>query len=442
VSSAQHAIEKAYYRDLPQPWTSVLAGLVVLGAAAFFYGLATDPTRAWLAYHTNFVFFSALSLGGLVLASIFVIVGAVWPGPLRRYAEGLAAFVPVCLALSIVGYFGGDHLFEWMREGAIPAKAPWLNKPRFYAVNIGIYAVLTAMCLLFLRRSIRPTLGGTADKASEGFARNLVNGWTQGWKGDREEKEEAFAKLSPFSPKICLVFAIGFSIVVFDQVMSMEQMWFSNLFGAFVSWGGILSAVAAIALVAVLNKNTPGIGHEITEDRLHDIGKLIFAFSTFWMYLFWAQYLVIYYGNLPEETMFFYDRLGPQFLIDKGFTDYHWAMAWAKWDFDWARLSEGYGWVSMAVWSCNWLIPFWVLLGQRPKKTTWILGPVAAILLLGLWLERNVLIWPSVIKGDMSAPFGLVPVLIGLGFVSAFVLVFMVYTRVFPGTAISVPEEG
>jgi len=168
---------------------------------------------------------------------------------------------------------------------------------------------------------------------------------------------------------------------------------------------------------------------------------MMFAFSIFWMYLFWSQYLVIYYGNLPEETYFIRDRLGDQFMVDKGYSAAAFAKSWQTWDFEWARLQTGYGWLSMVVWACNWLIPFWVLLGQRPKKTPWIAGPVAAILLLGLWLERNLLIWPSVVKGDMMAPFGMIQIGIALGFLGGFLGVVLYYSRVFPTVAVSVKED-
>ena len=99
--------------------------------------------------------------------------------------------------------------------------------------------------------------------------------------------------------------------------MSLSPTWYSTIFGWYVCWGGFLSAVAATALASVLLRaTTPGWGAEITKPRMHDLGKMIFAFSIFWMYLFFAQYNVIWYGNLPEETQFFELRLGSQFLQD------------------------------------------------------------------------------------------------------------------------------
>lgn len=435
MSASPIAIETANPRGLPQPLAAICALLVVVGIAAFGYGLSSDPQTAWLAFHSNFIYYAMLSQAGLALSCIFAVVGAKWPGPLRRIAEGLGAWIPVTLVLACVGYFGGDFLFEWKREGAMQGKEAWLNTTRFYVTDIGIFAVLTVLSLMFLKASVRPSLKGVADSAS-GFAGSMAKRWTAGWKGDEEERAASLARTQSMAPGILLVYALGYSLVVFDQVMSMEQSWFSNLFGAYVTWGGILSAVAATALIAVLHRNSPGMQGHVTEARMHDIGKILFAFSIFWMYLFFSQYLVIWYGNLPEETQYFYDRLGPQFLIDKGFTIQSWALSWSEWDWDWARLEKAYGWLSIMTWTCCWIVPFWVLLGQRPKKTPWILGPVALIVLIGLWFERNLLVWPSVVKDSGLAWLGPIQIGIAAGFLGAFALVFLVYTRVFPSLAV------
>jgi hypothetical protein len=320
-------------------------------------------------------------------------------------------------------------LFEWKREGAVHGKEVWLNATRVYGTDLFIMGVLALLTIWFLRVSNRPMLKGMADnvdgKASN-FAQNMAKRWTENWKGDVEERDSAFDLLSRRSAPLLLFYALGFSVVVF-----------STLFGAYVAWGGILSAVAAVALCSSIYKSSEGFESLITEHRLHDIGKLMFAFSIFWMYLFWSQYMVIWYGNLPEETQFFSDRLGNQFVIDKGaVTASAWAKAWQSWDVDISRLDTAYGWTSMVTWACLWIIPFWVLLGQAAKKTTWILGPVAAIVLFGFWLERNLLVWPSVIKDDSTSYLGGYQILIALGFFGAYGLVFLIYTRVFPTIAI------
>jgi len=438
VSSSTAPVERANLRSLPQPLTAICALLAVGGVAAFVWGLKADPQTTWLSFQANFIYFATLAQAGVILSCIFTLVNARWPGPLRRMAEGLGAWVPITLVLFCVSWAlgSGEYLFEWQREGAMYGKEPWLNPTRLWWTDFGILAVMTVLSMAFLRASIRPTLGNAATTAT-GFARSMAERFTAGWRGDVEELEAAEARKRALAPMTCLLFAIGYSVLIFDQVMSMEQAWYSNLFGAFVTWGGILSAVAAVALLSVLHRNSPGLAPEMTEARRHDIGKLLFAFSIFWMYLFFSQYLVVWYGNLPEETFFFRDRLGPQFVIDKGFSEAAWARAWSPWDFDFARLGEAYGWTSMIVWACVWIVPFWVLLGQYPKKNPYILGSVATVVLVGLWIERNLLIWPSVVKDGGFAWFGGLQMAIALGFLGAFSLVFLVYTRVFPSLAVS-----
>ncbi len=436
MSAAATGAERANPGALPQPLFNLCLAFGVLGVVAFAFGLMRDPQTTWLAFHANFIFFTMMACGGLTLTAIYTIVGAHWPGPYRRFAESLAAFVPIAFLLGIVGFFGGEYIFDWQRNGAMHGKEPWLNVTRFYATDLGLLGVMAIFAVLFLRASNRPILRNLAE-SGEGFAKRMAESWTAGWRGDEEERVAAKSRTGVLAPLIALTYGLGFAFFSFDQVMSMEQAWFSNLFGNFVCWGGILSAVAACAVSGLLSRDQAGFQGEITESRMHDIGKMMFAFSIFWMYLFWSQYLVIYYGNLPEETYYIRDRLGDQFMIDKGYTAAAFAKSWQNWDFEWARLQTGYGWVSMAVWACNWLIPFWVLLGQRPKKTPWIAGPVAGLLLLGLWLERNLLVWPSVIKGDMLSWFGPIQIGVALGFLGLFLGVVLFYSRVFPTIAVS-----
>ena len=146
---------------------------------------------------------------------------------------------------------------------------------------------------------------------------------------------------------------------------------------------------------------------------------MIFAFSIFWMYLFFSQYIVIWYGNMPEETQFFAPRLGSQFLQ-------------ATWFWLDSRLEEPYVRLSLTAWAFCWIIPFWALLGQRPKQTPLILGTVAAGVLLGFWFERNALIWPAYVPEDGNAWLGWIQLGIAAGFAGGFVLVYTIFSRVFP----------
>jgi hypothetical protein len=417
--------ERVEPRGLPVGAALVCGVLVLIGVVAFFVGLARDPATAWRAYHVNYLYFAGLAQAGIVLACAFVIIGARWPGPVRRIAEALGAWVPVTFVLGLIGFFGGRrYIYEWI-EHPIPVKQAWLNEGRLGLVDLGILLLLSILTFVFLKTSVRPALHGAADRTS-GFARTLAERWTVNWRGDDVEREVADAKLRRLAPVICLLYAVGYSIIGFDQVMSLEPTWYSNLFGAFFAWGAFLSAVSVTALLSVLHRNYPGLEGELDRSRFHDLGKMIFAFSIFWMYLFFAQYLVIWYGNLPEETSFIRDRLGEGFLQDVWYLQGFWERVdrepWVK--------------VTLTAWLCVWVIPFWFLLGQRPKKTWWFLGTIASISAFGFWLERNVLVWPSLVPQDTWAWLGFTQIGIALGFLGAFALVFLTYTRVFPSLAL------
>jgi hypothetical protein len=408
---------RANPREIPTPWLAACLGLVAVGVVAFAIGLRSDPRAAWLAYHSNFVYFATLSQAGIVLGGALVIVGARWCGPVRHVAEALSAWVPVSFLLAIAGYFGHEVIFANWLHGPPPGKEGWLTLPRVYAADLGIMGVMTLLTIAYLKASFRPALREAKESAPR--ARGLFQAWTRDWKGDAAEWEASQRRLRILAPILCLFYAFGYALVGFDQVMSLSPSWFSTIFGWYFCWGGWLSAVAATALACVLLRRSPGWAEEITKPRLHDLGKMVFAFSIFWMYLFFSQYIVIWYGNLPEETQFLQARLGSQFMQD-------------TWYFALSRLQEPYVDLSLAAWTANWIIPFWVLLGQRPKRTPAILGSVAAIEVVGFWLERNALVWPSLIPDDGYAWLGGIQLGIAAGFFGAFALVYLVFTRVFP----------
>jgi hypothetical protein len=430
VSSAVVAAEQANPRGIPRLALVACLVLIAVGVVAFVAGLGLDPDAAWRAFHVNYLYFGALAQGGITVACAFVIIGARWPGPVRRIAEGLGAWAPLSFVLFLIGFLGREHIYSPWLHSPPPGKEAWLDATRLLVMDAAILGLLALLTIAFLYSSVRPTLGHLRERGGM-FAR-----WTAGWRGDEAERELSAARLRKLAPILCLTFALGWTFICFDQVMSLTPTWYSNLFGAYFAWGGFLSAVAATALIMVLHRNEPGLEGEITRSRMHDIGKMIFAFSIFWMYLFFAQYLVIWYGNLPEETQFFEARLGSQFLVDKaGINLMELARTWDM-KFFWDRLSEPYSKVTLFVWVCCWVVPFWVLLGQRPKRTPAILGSVAAVVLFGFWLERNVLVWPSLVPKESFSFVGPVQLGVAAGFAGAFALVFLVYTRVFPSLAV------
>jgi hypothetical protein len=412
-------VERANPRGIPGPLLALCGVLIAIGVISFLFGVMNDPQTTWLSFHVNFLYFGSMAQGGLALACALSIVGAKWAGPVRHVAASLAAWVPVTLVLCLVSWaFGGEYIFANWWHGAPPPKEHWLTPGRVYGTDVAILAVLTLLSYRFIKADFRPACHGAAEK-STGWAKKRFESWTRDWHGDDAEQAASKKKLGVLAPVTALVFAFGYGMIGFDQVMSLTPTWFSNIFCWYFAWGGFLCGITMTALVCVLLRQGPGWREEIDKPRMHDMGKMIWAFSIFWMYLFFAQYIVVWYGNLPEETQFYMMRLGSQFLQD-------------TWHWDWVRLDEPYVKLSLSAWLCIWVIPFWVLIGQRFKKTPIFLGGMAALSLFGFWLERNALVFPSLAPDDGMAWAGAIQFGLALGFLGAFALVHLVFTRVFP----------
>jgi hypothetical protein len=413
---------------IPARAATIFGILALVGAAAFSAGLATDADRAYRVFLHNWLLWAALSQGALVLSAAFRLTHAGWQGPIHRLVDSLGAFVPLSLVLYAVIFVGRHHIFHWIHDpGHVAGKEWWLNEGFFFGRDLFVLVWMTFVSLLYYYISLRPVLGRAREGAT-GWQRSLVGIWTAGWRGDEREEKVAERRGQKIAAILALSFALCYSLLGIDLVMSLAPHWISTMFPAYYSWGGFLSAVSLTTLLVVVLRNGPSLRGAITPRRLHDMGKMIFAFSIFWMYLFWSQYLVIWYGNIPEETGFVVARLGSQFIQDtwylKGF---------------WTRVGEPYALITLFAWVLLWVLPFWVLLGQRPKKTPAILGTIAFGSVFGFWVERYILITPSlvapaeVLAGAPVTPLGGIEIGIALGFIGLFGLSALVFARVFPG---------
>ncbi|MFQ5513155.1 MAG: hypothetical protein ACE5FG_01865 [Myxococcota bacterium] len=418
--------DRATPRSLPGAPTAVFAALTAIGLISFLVGLGVDSGRTYRVFLHNWLLWAALSQAAIVLSSTFRLTNATWMGPVRRVVDSMGAFVPVSLLLFAVIYMGRHELFAWIEE-PVHGKEWWYEEGFVFARDLGVLLWMTALTLLYLYLSVRPMLAA-ARETSSGWRGGLYQRWTAGWRGEAEERDLAERRLRKLAAVICLSYALCYSLIGVDMIMSLAPHWVSTMFPAYFAWGGWLSAVAMTALLCLVLSRSDGLVGEITASRRHDMGKMIFAFSIFWMYLFWSQYLVIWYGNVPEETSFVVARLGSQFIQD----------TWYLTGF-WERIAEPYARLTLSAWILCWVVPFWVLLGQRPKKTPAILGPVAFGLLVGFWLERYILVTPSLVSpaavtaGAPVTPFGWIELGVGAGFVGAFALCFLAFGRVFPG---------
>jgi hypothetical protein len=226
--------------------------------------------------------------------------------------------------------------------------------------------------------------------------------WSRGYDITSATVAEQERRIHRLAPIYTVLYAYVFTLVAFDGIMALQPHWFSNLLGGWIFMGAFLGAHMLLALLMIHGAKHLGVADLVSPKQRHDLGKLCFGFTVFWTYLMWAQFLVIWYGNLPEETGFVFARL------------------WGHW----LPLGVAVGWGMF-------IIPFFGLLGVRPKKVRVSLGFFALVSLVALWLERYLLVMPSVtvFPGPVIGQPELGATLLFLGL---FLLTYSLFARTFP----------
>jgi hypothetical protein len=378
--------------------------LCLMGVAGFIAGVLSDPQRAWTALVWNWSVWSGIAVGGAAVVAAASMSYGHWLRPMRRIAEGLTAFLPVSYLIMIVMLFGLEHVYDWVNH-PIPAKETWLN-PTFFSVRqvVGL-AILYGTALALVYWSMRPDLGRLRDRVG-GWRRNLYDRLTGGWKGDDVELERAFAARAKLAPAYAVIYAAFVTLWAWDWLMSIDPDWFSTLFPAWIFMTYFLGALGTTAIMTCRLRAYPSFTDAIPLRYLHDIGKMVFAFTVFWTYLFFAQYLVIWYGRLPEETGFLKLRL-------------------------WGAYEP----IAIAVLGCVFLVPFLGLLGIHAKRTPVTLTLFSLVSLFGIWLFHLLLVAPGPYPDFLA--FGWIEALVAVGMLGTFAMCFLTFVRAFPPLAIA-----
>jgi hypothetical protein len=384
---------------------AVLAVLVVIGAVGLFVAAGTEPGRLWQALLFNWLFWSSVAIGMLMFAVALHLSNADWAWSVRRFALGGGAFLPISFVLFLVVLFGGKEYFfvHWLHvEGdhVIDAKSAWLNFPGLAARDIILILVLYAMALRFMYNALRPDVYGVSGKH-----RSLYERLTGNFRGVAEEAHRGFRENYYLGVALAFVFTIVWGIVGIDMAMSLQPHFFSTMFPVAFFWTAFHGGVAATAIAVALLRSPTRLDDFITRRQSHDLGKLIFAFSVFWMYLNWAQYIVIWYGLFPHEQEYFV-----------------------------ARFLAPFGGIASAVVILVFVIPFLGMLTRPPKMLFGIVGFFGGIVLLGHWLERYILVYPALFEGgsESGLPLGIPEIALGLGFLGLFAGSYIWFVSRFP----------
>jgi hypothetical protein len=382
------------------------AGLAILGLILFVQALAGGAAdRAWHLFHVNWLYFNGLATGSVAFAAVQKITNAKWSGLIIRFAEAAVAFLPVSLIGLVLIFTVGYHSIYGPMDGALHglqhSKAVWLSHDFMFArLGVGLLA-LAIVGWKLVKADLVPDMYVTRTAVSGG-RRALFERWSQGYQPTSAAALEHESRIRRLAPLYVVIYAYVLTLVAFDGIMALQPHWFSNLLGGFIFMGAFLGAHMLLALLMIYGSAHLGVSDLVSPKQRHDLGKLCFGFTVFWTYLMWAQFLVIWYGNLPEETGFVFARL------------------WGPW------LPVG-----KAVFIGMFLIPFFGLLGVAPKKSRVTLGFFASVSLTALWLERYLLVMPS-ITALPGPTFGLPELGPTLAFVGLFLLSYGLFGRTFP----------
>ena len=362
--------QDAYRRAAAAPagrFLGIGAGLAVVGIVLFAIQLmGDDPARAWRMFLVDFMFFTGLATGAVIFAASQKITGAVWSGPVIRFAEAGVAFMPVALVLFGVLWLGRDYLFPWIADPT-PVRGRWLTVSWVFWRDLVSLLVVSTVALAFVWHELKPDVVALREHAI-GWRRALYDRIAGDYDGSPEHVARLDRRIHRLAPLLCILFAYLFSILAFDLMMSLAPYWYSNLFGAYYFMGAFLTGLTMLALMTVYWRGRLGLGVLIGAQQFHDLGKLIFGFTVFWAYLTYSHIVVIWYGNLPEETPWLFFR------------------TWGAWQP-----------VALLVLVMVFVVPFWGLIWVKGKTTPVTFTLFATISVLGMWLERYLQIQPSLV---------------------------------------------
>lgn len=389
--------DRVLYPRTPWSWVIISIILVLLGIGTFLFGSSGRyALRTWQIFTVNYVFWTGLAFGAVLFSAVLNLSKAVWGRPVKRLAESFGAYLPVSFLLFWAFWPGKEHIFPWIMN-PIVEKQKFLNAPfMFIREGVCLFA-LTVLSLALVYFSVK------ADRQWLQSGRPEVR-TEYPWKG-------LFRSQWYLSPILPAAYAFILSIFAVDLIMSLSPEWISTLFPGYYFTAAFYSAIAAIYLLVLLAKDKLGIGPYLLARQHHDMGKLIFGFAIFTGYLFYAQLLVIWYGNLPEETKFLILRTKLE--------------PWKPWA--WAVFFMIFG------------IPFLALLGRKIKIKRVPMVIITIMILTGMWMERFLLIVPSLWKDNPGIPFGILEFLISAGFLGLVWLSITVFLSRVPILPVSDP---
>ncbi len=353
--------------------------LVVGGGGALGLALGSDGGMHRLAetYLVSFAYFLSLALGALFFVLLQHLTHAGWSVVVRRLAEALSVNVVLMAVLAIPVVLNMEHLYHWAHPGAadhdaiLAGKSAFLN-PQFFTIRLVVYFAIWSLLAWFFF-SISKKQDATADP-------------------------KLTRKMEALSAPGMILFALSLNFAAFDLLMSVNPHWFSTIFGVYFFAGSVVVIMATLVVLAAYLQRQGRLQGIVTVEHYHDLGKLLFGFVVFWAYIAFSQYMLYWYGNIPEETVWYL-----------------------------TRQTGNWTGISVALLFGHFVIPFLALVSRFPKRRPRLLVLAALWMLAMHWLDLYYLVGPEF--HPEGASIGLMDVLCFFGMGGLFFLVLALRLR-------------
>jgi hypothetical protein len=355
-------------RPLPKSLRVIALVLAAIGLIVFVVGLFVNPDRVWRALLVNWLYFTSVSSAGVMFVAVQRITTARWSRPVVRFLEGYVAFLPVAFVLLLLMLFVGQHhIFWWANETpTIREKAVYLNPGFYYPRVIGISLLIYVLSIWFIYLSVRLDVG-ILPEAGAAWARGIRERMRRGFRDERRELHSTHSIQGRIAVFLAFAFGFGWIVLSWDMSMSLDPHFQSTMYGWWFFMGAWVGALASWTIIVMAWRRFLG-RYDLIEDRhFHDLGKLVFAFTAFWGYLTFGQYLVIWYGNVGEET--------------------HWMRL---------RLIAGWRIPTLVGLVLMFVFPFFGLLSRAAKVYLPTMFVFAMGTVVGLWIHRYIEVYPSI----------------------------------------------
>lgn len=401
----EELVSRLANKPIPKGLKTLFLVMTAIGIATFLGGVFTGQERAWHALHFNWLYFTVISTAGTAFAAVQRIVTGRWSRPIVRFAEGFVAFVPVAFVILLVILFAGrTHIFTWAGRETIEIaeKAKYLSTGFFLARGVFLFGAITLLQLWFVYNSVRLDVAVMPESGAK-WAAGIRARMRAGFGDERRELHSQHSLQGKIAVAVCMSFVLGWCVMAWDYSMTLSLHFQQTMYAWIVFMGGWVNMIMALSLLSMWWRNHLGMKDVVTMHQLWDLGKLGFAFTAFFGYISFSQYLVIWYGNMPEETHFY--RL---------------------------RLMGAWKTTTTLVPIFAFVLPFFGLISKAAKMylPTFVIFAVCS--LIGIYLHRYIEVYPSIYGETNSLPFGVWEIGTTIGFLGLWGFCYAAFMDAFP----------